>query len=401
MRPANELLKTSKKMHSKTVLVLGAGIGGIVCASTLRRDLDKVHRVVLVGPELVHSFPASYVWVIVGDRSRQEISRPLDLKEHGIDFIQGKVDKVDPQRKRVTLCDGHELVGDYIVIALGAELAPELIPGLKEGGHNLYSLDGAEAIREARLHLHGGRVAILVAGMPFKCPAAPCEAAMILENDFVQREIRYNVQLDFYTPEPGPMTVAGEKLSNQVRQVMESKGIHYHANHSVVSVNEKLKQITFQTGIVADFDLLLYVPPHRVPAGVVAGGLAKEGGWIPVDRSTLATSFPGVFAIGDVNVIPLKVGKPLPKAGVFARAQAEVVARNIIREINGGKGEAATFDGQGKCFLETGGDQAGVGAGNFFAEPLPHVELQGPSREYHEAKVEYEQAWLSEWFANK
>src|SRR5687767_4571608 len=111
----------------KTVLVLGAGIGGIVCASVLRRELSKQHRVILVGPELVHSFPASFVWVIVGDRSRQEISRPLELKEHGVDFIKGKVDKVDPQKKRVTLGDGRDLAGDYIVVALGAELVPEMI----------------------------------------------------------------------------------------------------------------------------------------------------------------------------------------------------------------------------------------------------------------------------------
>ncbi len=384
----------------KTVLIVGAGIGGIVCASSLRRKLDKSHRVLLFDQNAVHSFPASYVWVVVDDRSRESISRPLALKEEGIEFVQGKVVGISPLEKRVTLADGRDFVGDYIVVAVGAELVPEAIPGLKEAGHNLYSLDGAEAIRDDRLRCSAGRIAIVVSGLPFKCPAAPCEFAMILEHDLVQRGVRDRVQIDLYTPEPGPMAVTGEAMSNQVRQLMEKKGITYHAGHTVVSVEAKLKQLTFQNGAVASFDLLGYIPPHRAPACVVAAGLAKEGGWIAVDRLTMATGFPGVFAIGDVVGIPLAVGKPLPKAGVFARAQAEVVAQNIICDITG-QGEIASFNGQGACFLETGGGEAGMGSGNFYSEPVPKVELQGPNQELHRAKVEYEQSWLSEWFASK
>jgi sulfide:quinone oxidoreductase len=125
-------------------------------------------------------------------------------------------------------------------------------------------------------------------------------------------------------------------------------------------------------------------------------GLANESGWIPVHRETMATSMPGIFAVGDVTTIPLSVGKPLPKAGVFAHAQAEVVAWNIAREWAGDAGRRA-FDGHGQCFVETGDGRAGVGAGNFYGEPRPQVRLRAPSRIWHWTKVAFEKWWFARW----
>jgi len=161
----------------------------------------------------------------------------------------------------------------------------------------------------------------------------------------------------------------------------------------VKSVDPQARRIEFANGATAGFDLLLYVPPHRAPEAVKAAGLTNESGWIPVDRHTLATRFPGVYAVGDITVIPLKMGRPLPKAGVFAHGQAETVAHNIAREWTG-RGEEKRFDGKGMCFIETGGGRAGIGSGNFYAEPLPAVSLRQPGLLWHGAKVLYEKYWL-------
>ena len=112
-----------------------------------------------------------------------------------------------------------------------------------------------------------------------------------------------------------------------------------------------------------------------------------------MDRHTLETRFPGVYAIGDVTVIGLKMGRPLPKAGVFAHGEAEVVAHNIAREFTG-RGAPRRFEGEGMCFIETGGGRAGMGSGNFYAEPLPDVRLRQPGMLWHGAKVLYEKYWL-------
>ena len=125
--------------------------------------------------------------------------------------------------------------------------------------------------------------------------------------------------------------------------------------------------------------------------------MAGESGWVSVDRGTLATSFPGVYAIGDVTSIPLASGKPLPKAGVFAHAQAEVVAAEIAALWKGGT-PISPFDGKGGCFIETGSGRAGFGSGDFYADPVPTMQLHPPSRRWHWGKVLFEKRWLYKWF---
>ncbi len=381
---------------AKTVLVLGGGIGGLVAASRLRKGLPREHRVVLIEREPDYLSAPSFLWLMTGLRRREKISRPLSkLRNQGIELLQGSVERIEPDARRVWV-DGRELAGDYLVIALGAELAPETIPGLAGAGHNLYSLAGAEALRDARLGLRVGRVVVLVSSLPFKCPAAPYEAAMLLEYDLRKRKLREQIEVSLYSPEPGPMPVAGPELSRQVRQLLEAKGIGYHPEHSVKQVDFAAQRIRFATGTTAQYDLLAYVPPHRAPQLVAGCGLTGASGWVSVDRQTLETPFPGVYAIGDVTGIPLAVGKPLPKAGVFAHGEAEIVANNLVHAITG-KGKPLQFDGHGECFIETGDGKAGFGSGNFFAEPLPEVKLRAPSRTLHVAKVAFEKYWLAQW----
>ncbi len=381
----------------KTILVLGGGIGGVVAASRLRRALPREHRVVLVEREADHLFQPSLLWLMLGQRTAAQIVRPIArLARRGIETVRGSVERIDPARRTVVV-NGKEQTADYLVIALGAELAPEAIPGLAQAGHNLYSLAGAQALSAARAKFQRGRIVLLVSAMPFKCPAAPYEAAMLLADDFRRRGVRAAVSIDVYTPEPGPMPVAGPEVSKQVRQMVESKGISYHPEHSVTQVDAGKKHITFANGASAEYDLLVYVPPHRAPPVVKEAGLLGPSGWVTVDRATLATSFAGVFAIGDVTGIPLAIGKPLPKAGVFAHGQAEVVARNIAAEINAAPA-SARFLGHGECFVETGAGRAGYGSGNFYAEPAPQIALRPPGRLLHLGKLLYEKFWLYRWF---
>jgi sulfide:quinone oxidoreductase len=219
---------------------------------------------------------------------------------------------------------------------------------------------------------------------------------MLIEGALRRRGMRKSTQVHLYAAEPGPMGVAGPHVSAAVRQIVESKGVHYHPAHQVVSVDPEKRRLAFANGVTADFDLLIYVPPHRAPA-VVRADLGNETGWIPVNRTTFETSFPGVFAIGDVTTVPLSVGKPLPKAGVFAHAQAEVVSANIANAWTG-RGACRAFDGRGQCFIETGDGRAGYGAGNFYGEPVPQIALHRPSVMWHWGKVLFEKQWLHRWF---
>lgn len=190
------------------------------------------------------------------------------------------------------------------------------------------------------------------------------------------------------------MPVAGPKVSAELRQMVEAKAIGYHPGHAIASVDPVKRRLSFANGVEADFDLLAYVPPHRVPKVVQDSGMCGEAGWVPVDRGSLETKFPGVHAIGDVTGIMLtSIGKPLPKAGVLAHNQAEVVAHNIAVAISG-RGTRREFGGEGECFIETGDGKAGFGSGNFYADPAPRIDLKRPSRLLHWGKIAFEKYWL-------
>jgi sulfide:quinone oxidoreductase len=381
---------------SKTVLVLGGGVGGLVAANRLRKLLPGEHRVVLVEREASFVFAPSLLWLMTGDRAAATISRPLArLAKKGIEVVRGEIQSIDAEHREVAV-DGRTLDGDFLVIAVGAELAPEVVPGLTETGHDFYTLAGAEAFRDAFSAFAGGRIAVLTAAAGYKCPAAPYEAAMLIEGVCRKRKIRDRTQIDLWAAEPAPMGVAGPDVSRGVQQMIEARGIGYHPAHQIVRADPVARRLTFGSGVEANFDLLAYVPPHRAPRVVREAALISESGWIAVDRHTLETKFGNVYALGDVVAIPLKLGKPLPKAGVFADAEAEVVARNIALAVTG-RGKSTTFDGNGECFLETGDGKAGIGKGNFYTEPAPQVKLRPPARRWHLAKVLFEKRWLRRW----
>ena len=381
----------------KIVLVLGGGVGGLVTAVSLRKKLPASHRIILVDRERDHLFQPSLLWLMTGARRPEQIVRSLDrLTKKGIEVIRGSVESIDPERRQAVV-NGTTYSGDFMVIALGAELAPKSIPGLSEAGYSLYTLECVQRLQEAFRGFNSGRLVVLTAAPAYKCPAAPYEAAMLLESNLRKRKVRQQVEIDLYAAEPGPMGVAGPDVSAAVRGMVEAKGISYHPEHQIASVDPQNKRLHFANGTEAEFDLLAFVPPHRAPKVVREAGLINEAGWIPVDRSTLQTRVEGVFAIGDITTIPLKMGKPLPKAGAFAHGQAEVVANNLAHVITG-KGHPTAFTGHGDCFVETGDGRAALGAGNFYGEPTPQIRLKAPGWRWHLGKVLFEKLWLWRWF---
>lgn len=241
---------------------------------------------------------------------------------------------------------------------------------------------------------------MIVCSLPYKCPGAPHEGAMLIADYFRRRSLQDKVSVHLYTPEPQPMPVAGPQLGDAVKQMLASKGISFHPLYKLTSVDAQKNQLLFDGKEPVGYDLLIAIPPHRAPSIAREAGLANEPGWIPVDRSTLKTKFETVYAIGDISSITIPgrwkpdVPMMLPKAGVFAHVQAEIVAERIADEISG-RTPTAEFCGPGYCMLEAGEGLAGFAYGDFFAEPSPHIELRNLGRAWHLGKVMFEQWWLS------
>lgn len=377
----------------KTILILGGGVGGIVTANELRKKLSKEHRVIIFDKEDKHVFAPSLLWLMTGLRKPEKISRELKaIERKGINFVHGEIQQVDPGTKTVWV-DGKKYAGDYMVISLGAELSDDY--GLEKKGYNFYTLNGALKLQNGLNDFKGGKVVVMVTSMPFKCPAAPYEAALLLEYHFRKKKIRNLVEIELYSPEPGPMGVAGKELSTAVRQLIESKGIKYFPEHQFSNITENT--LKFTNEVNTDFDFLAFVPKHECPKVIKETDLVGDSGWVKVNRATMETAYQNVFAIGDITGVPLAVGKPLPKAGVFAHYQAEIVSNNIAVFINN-KGKTKTFNGNGECFIELGDGKAGFASGNFYTEPLPKVKMFKPGVHWHAGKVLFEKDFLRRWF---
>ncbi|GAG48409.1 unnamed protein product, partial [marine sediment metagenome] len=170
-------------MAGKTVTVLGGGFGGLVAANRLRKLLSREHRVVLIDRNVWHSFAPAYSAVMLGEKVAGQVSRDLRrLERKGIEFIVAEITRIDLSGKTVRF-DGQELAYDYLIVSMGTQYFAGEIPGLGSA-YTYYILEGAEGLREAIANLTSGRIAIVVAGLPYKCPAAPYEGALLLDHYF-------------------------------------------------------------------------------------------------------------------------------------------------------------------------------------------------------------------------
>ena len=380
-------------MTEPTIVVLGGGAGGVVAANELHSRLKDKAKIIVVERSPKQSFAPSYLWVMTGERQPEAISRDISrLERKDIEVIAGEIESIDTKNKAV-LVQGREVNYDYLIVALGASLDAGALPGLASS-HTYYTLEGAMKLQKEIAEFKSGRVAIVIAGLPYKCPAAPYEGAMLLEGFFHARHIRHDVDLAIYTPEPSPMPVAGEASGEALQEMLAHKGIKFHGDKQLTGI--KKGKMTFADDSAEQYDLVITVPPHQAPAVVRDSSLANDDGWISVDPATLGTDTEGVYAIGDVANIPLFDDMLLPKAGVFAHGQAEVVARNIAAEILG-HAKREVYTGSGYCFLEAGGGVAGMAQGDFYAEPR-HITLRTPSPVWHWGKVAFERYWLWKWY---
>jgi sulfide:quinone oxidoreductase len=376
----------------KRVLILGGGFGGIATAHRLKQKLAPEDEVILVDRRDYFMVGFRKTWALIGESPLEAGQRSLDsLASFGIRLMRDPVTRIDPQARAATMGD-QRISADALVVALGAELAPEAIPGFQQYAFNVYDPEGIPRAAQALSEFQGGRLSIGIFGAPYKCPPAPYEMALLISDSLKSRGIKASMEV--FTPQPMSLPILGAVGCDLIESRLADKGITFLPNHKATSV--EAGEVVFGDKR-RPFDLLLGVPPHRAPAVVRESGLVDQTGWVAVNPHTLKTQFPGVYAIGDVVQISLANGKPLPKAGVFAEAMGETVADRIAAEFRGEEPEAI-FAGEGGCYLEVGAGQAMMVRGHFLAEPEPEVTLTEPSPEYLDEKRSFETQRLQTWF---
>ena len=233
------------------------------------------------------------------------------------------------------------------------------------------------------------RVIVGVTSTPFKCPPAPSETALLVHDYLTDRGLRDASSIALVMPIGAPIPPS-PKASEALLVAFAERGIEWHPGKLVVELDPSRKVAVLADGGEMPYDLFLGVPVHRAPAVVVESGMTVDG-WIPVDPLTLETSFPGVYAVGDVA----SVGTP--KAGVFAEGQASVVAANLIATIRGAA-PSRQYDGHGICYLEFGHDQVARVDVTFVSGQAPYGDMDGPSIANAADKVDFGSSRIRRWF---
>jgi len=371
------------------VVVLGAGFGGLELTTRLSEDFGDDIDVVLIDQSDGFVFGFSKLDVMFGRALPSAVWHPYrDLSKPGVHFVQSTVQSIDPVTKRVQT-DAGTFDADILVVALGADLHPTATPGLVEGGHEFYTVAGAFALRDILAGFEGGRVIVGVTSTPFKCPPAPSETALLIDDYLTERGLRDSSQISLVMPLGVPIPPS-PAASEALLVAFAERGIDWHPDRLVRALDPVGKVAVLSDGSEMPYDLFLGVPVHRAPAVVEASGMTVDG-WIPVNPLTLETAFPGVYSVGDVT----SVGTP--KAGVFAEGQAAVVADGISALIRGTT-ESAQYDGRGMCYLDFGHDQVARVDVAFFSGGKPTGDLEGPSEALAADKVEFGSSRILRWF---
>ena len=368
------------------VVVLGAGFGGLELATVLSETLGDEVDVTLVDRGEGFVFGYSKLDVMFGRTTLDDVVLPYSaVVKPGVRLLRATITAIDPEAMRVTT-DGGVLEADHLVVALGADYDFDATPGLVEAGNEFYSVAGAQRLAKLLPTFTAGRAIVGVCGAPFKCPPAPSECALLLHDYLSARGVREACHISIVIPFGTPVPPSPDTSAALVEAFAE-RGIEFIPSRRVASLAHGAAIL--DDGTELPYDLFLGVPKHRAPDVVLASGLAVDG-YVPVESRTLETPFPNVYAVGDVATVGV------PKAGVFAEGAARVVARSLIARIQGG--EAGSYNGQGLCYIEFGGDNVGRVDVDFFSGPKPTGTFQEPSSALVAEKGVFGSSRRARWF---
>jgi sulfide:quinone oxidoreductase len=373
----------------KHVVVVGAGFGGLELVTRLSESVpDKAH-ITLIDKNDSFMFGFSKLDILFGRHPTSEMWHPYrNLSKPAVEFRQETVTSIDPGRRQVVTNASH-YDADILVVALGADYDVPATAGLAEDGYEFYSAAGAERAHDALDRFEGGAVVIGVLGTFFKCPGAPNETALLLDDYLVKRGLRESSTIQLVSPMPMPIPIS-KKTSSAIVAILEEHGIEYLPSSRVTRLDPGDHVAHLEDGLQLPYDLFLGIPVHCAPKVVVECDLAEDG-WIPVDPATFATKFPGVFAVGDVT------SAPVPRAGGIAEGEAATVAEVLISQLTDGS-VPPPYDGAAGCYVELGDGLVGRIDVNFLSYDAPVAKFSAPTAARAEEKREWGSTRVARWF---
>jgi sulfide:quinone oxidoreductase len=376
---------------TQRILILGGGVGGTLAANLLvrrlRREVDAgTVSVTVVDGQGQHVYQPGFMYIAMGGERAANLQRPeRSLLDRRVGLVIGEVVRIEPATRTIQLADERWLGYEHLVLATGCRIVPEEIAHFDTEAHHFYSAEAAAKLRAALDAFSGGRIVIGIAGMPYKCPPAPLEVALLIESELRERGLRDQTEIHFCSPIGRAFTI--ESVSEMVTPVLAQKHIELHTFFNVETLDPARKVVQSLEGEELPYDLLVLVPPHKGAQVLIDAGLAPApGGWAPTDRHTLEVAGQSnVYALGDATDLPLS------KAGSTAHFEAPVIAERLSARVRGLTPDAKTgsYEGKVMCFFEVGDGKGTLLQFDYEHPPKPPT----PNRFWHLGKIVFNKTY--------
>ncbi len=393
------------------IVVLGAGLGGVIMAYEMKDLAGPGDKITVVNLGTTYSFVPSNPWVAVGWRERQDITVDLTniFATRGISLKPEGAKRVHPEQNQVELNDGTFLAYDYLILATGPDLAFDEVPGLGPSGytHSVCHVDHAVDAKQAFDALVADPGPVVVgAAQGASCFGPAYEFAFILDAALRQAKKRDRVPMTFVTPEPyvGHLGLDGVgDTKGLLESAMREHHIKWITNARVAKVEpgrmfveEVNEDGSLKTAHELPFAFSMMLPAFR---GVLAvrgiENLTNPRGFVMIDKHQRNPAYPNIFAIGvgvaipPVGKTPLPVG--VPKTGFMIESMATATAKNISALLHGQEPQAVA-SWNAVCLADFG--DGGIA---FVAQPqIPprNVNWSAQGKWVHAAKIGFERYFL-------
>lgn len=366
----------------KRILILGGGIGGILTANAIARQLRKGEaEVTLLSLSGRHLFQPGLLHLPFGKATSRTLGKPLrKLLHNDVNLFIGHVDQLDTDNQRVSLADGAAYHYDYLVLATGSIPEPDLVPGLREDGYHFHTVEAALRLHATLQHFRGGRIVVGATSFLSKCPQSPIEFAFLLDEYLTHAGLRVVTEIVYLSPLVS--VYPDDEISQLVEPLLADRGILTEMPFTMTEVHPLTGIANSAENSELDYDLLVMVPPHCGAPFLRGHSIATEHGWVITDPASLQVKgHSNIWSLGDAANLPMV------KIGSATHFQAPVVAAHIVASLRDAIAEPAyaEYGGHAICFLETGHHKAIFFETDYERPPKPH-KPHGPSMAAHYLK---------------
>lgn len=351
---------------TKRIVVLGAGSAGTMVANKLARQLGEDIKkreveITLISNTEKHIYQPGYLFIAFNEKPSEHFIRKQETLVHRhVNLVYDDVEKIDVEKKMVNGKKQYQY--DYLVIATGSHPDFDSVPGLREGAHNFYTLEGAERLRTDLAAMEKGKILITI-DVPHKCPAAPLELALMLDDYYRKNGRRKDIEIKYAYPIGRIHSLV--PVAEWGLPQFEKRDIKYETFFNLEEVDPKRKVAITMDGAEHEYDMLITIPAHTGAKAVIESGIGDESGFIPTNRTTLKMNGQDdVYVIGDATNLPIS------KAGSTAHYQSESLVANIISRLTG-RPETAVYNGKVACFLENSLEDASMITFDYNNPPQP------------------------------